>query len=151
MTNTSEDNLHYGKVRSINDSTIEVEVKAPIACSSCEVSSSCGIASDDLKLITIHNEQQNYSVGEHVKVVYQEELSSKALMVVYILPLFLLLIVMFIIKQFTDSELVIGLSMIVSLLPYFLLFKLFNKYIKKIFAFSIQKLNEEKLTNTGVI
>jgi len=151
MTNSSEDNLHFGKVRSINDMTLEVEVKAPIACSSCEVSSSCGISSDDLKILTIHDEQREYNVGEHVKVVYEEELSSKALALVYIVPLVLLIIVMIIVQLFTDNEIVIGLSMIFSLLPYFLLFKVFNGSITKVFAFSIQKMEMNTSKNSGDI
>lgn len=146
MTNSSEDNLHYGMVKSIKDSIIEVEVNAPIACSSCQVSSSCGLASDDLKIITVKAEVPNYSIGERVKVVYEEELSGKALFIVYIAPLILLFIVMAIATVFTDNEIVIGLLMVFSLIPFFLLFKLFNNKIAKVFAFTIQKMDELKNT-----
>ncbi len=151
MTNSSENMQHFGMVRSINDNTIEVEVNAPIACSSCQVSSSCGLSSDDLKIITIQKEQQDYNVGEHVEVVYEEKLSSKALIIVYIAPLFLILLVMIIVNMFTDSEIVIGLSMILSLIPYFLLFKYFNSIITKVFAFSIQKMDVGIQSNNELI
>jgi len=141
MTNNPENMQHFGMVRSISDQTIEVEVNAPIACSSCQVSSSCGLSSDDLKIITIQKEQQDYTIGEHVEVVYEEKLSSKALIIVYIAPLSLILLVMIIVNMFTDSEIIIGLSMILSLIPYFLLFKYFNSIIAKVFAFTIQKMD----------
>lgn len=151
MTNNPENMQHFGMVRSVNDNTIEVEVNAPIACSSCQVSSSCGLSSDDLKIITIQNEQHDYNVGEHVEVVYEEKLSSKALIIVYIAPLILILLVMIIVNIFTNSDLIIGLSMILSLVPYFLLFKYFNSIITKVFAFSIQKMDVGIHTNKELI
>jgi positive regulator of sigma E activity len=151
MTNNSEDILHYGKIRSFSDHSIEVEVSAPIACSSCEVASSCGLSNDELKIINVKHDASQFELGEQVKLHYEEKLSTKALLLVYIAPLFLVLAIMITISLFTKNELFIGLAMLVSLVPYFLLFRFFSKWIEKEFIFSIEKLNGSSSLNKSTL
>lgn len=143
MTNNSGNNTHFGLIRSISKNGIEVGVEAPIACSSCEVSSSCGLSDKEEKIIHVKNVEQDHFVGEKVSLVYKEELSTKALLLVYILPILVIVIVLFIASKLTSNELIIGVSALLSLIPYFLLFKLFSKKIDRIFSFSIAKTGEE--------
>lgn len=143
MTNNSEESRHFGIVRSIRNGEVEVGVEPPVACSSCEVSSSCGLSDKEEKIISIQDEESGYRIGEKVELTYEERLSTRALVLVYILPLVVIITAIFITQLFTKSELVIGLVALLSLIPYFLLFKLFNKSISTIFSFSILKLSEE--------
>jgi hypothetical protein len=48
---------------------------------------------------------------------------------------------LFITQLYTKNELIIGLVALMSLFPYFLLFKFFNKSIQRIFSFRIDKLS----------
>lgn len=143
MTNITEESRHFGIIRSITNGEIEVGVDPPVACSSCEVSSSCGLSDKEEKIINIHTSTSEYNIGEKVEVTYEEKLSSRALVLVYILPLVVIITTIYITQLLTNSELIIGLVALLSLIPYFLLFKLFSKSISTIFSFSILKLNEE--------
>ena len=143
MTNNSGDNTHFGLIRSIDESGIEVGVEAPIACSSCEVSSSCGLSEKEEKIIHIKVGDPSHFVGERVSLVYKEELSTKALLLVYILPMLVIVFALLLVSHFTSNELIIGLSALFSLIPYFLLIKLFSKRIDRIFSFSIAKAKDE--------
>lgn len=143
MTNNSENDIHIGFIRSIDGDKIEVGVEPPVACSSCEVSSSCGLADREEKIITIQESSNAYSIGDTVSLSYEEKLGNKALLLVYIIPVLLLAITLFITQLFTKNELIIGLMALISLFPYFLLFKFFNNRIQRIFSFRINKLSEE--------
>ena len=143
MTNNTEESRHFGIVRSIIGGEIEVGVDPPVACSSCEVASSCGLSDKDEKIINVQDSTSAYQIGEKVEVSYHEKLSNKALIIVYILPLIVIVASVYITQLFTRNELIIGLVALLSLIPYFLLFKLFNKSISSIFSFSILKLKEE--------
>jgi sigma-E factor negative regulatory protein RseC len=142
MTNNKGNNPHFGLIRSISDGIIEVGVEAPIACSSCEVSSSCGLADHAEKIIHVKSDRSSFDVGEKVALTYEETLSSKALLLVYVLPIVVIILAIIVANSFTDNELIIGLSALLSLLPYFLLFKLFSKSINRVFSFSILKMEE---------
>ena len=143
MTNNSENNTHIGFIRSIHDGEIEVGVEPPVACSSCEASASCGLADKDEKIITIKDASETYSVGDTVSLSYEEKLSTKALLLVYVIPVFIVAITLFITQLYTSNELIIGLTALLILFPYFFLFKFFNKSIQRIFSFRIDKLSEE--------
>lgn len=143
MTNNSGNDIHIGFIRSIHDGEIEVGVEPPVACSSCEVSSSCGLADKEEKIITIQDTSRVYSVGDTVSLSYEEKLSTKAMLLVYVIPVFLVALTLFITQLYTKNELIIGLIALMSLFPYFLLFKFFNKSIQRIFSFRIDKLSGE--------
>lgn len=143
MTNNSGNSTHIGLIRSISENIVEVGVEAPIACSSCEVSSSCGLSDKEEKIIHIKTFGKDHFVGEKVSLLYKEELSTKALLLVYIIPMLVIVLVLFIASRLTSNELIIGVSALLSLVPYFLLFKLFSKRIDRIFSFSIGKAEDE--------
>jgi len=142
MTNNLENNTHIGFIRSIKEDKIEVGVEPPVACSSCEVSSSCGLADKEEKIITIQHVSNTYSVGDAVSLSYEEKLSTKALLLVYVIPVLIVSLTLFITQLLTKNELIIGLAALLSLIPYFLLFRFFNKSIQRIFSFKIDKLSE---------
>jgi positive regulator of sigma E activity len=142
MTAKSGDDNHIGFIRSIDDKMVEVGVEPPVACSSCELSTSCSLSDEKEKIIQVQSDPHHYSIGEKVQVVFEEKLSTKALLIVYIFPLFLIITVLLVSSLFTNNELLIGLLALCSLLPYFLLFKLFNNSISKVFHFTIEKLDK---------
>jgi sigma-E factor negative regulatory protein RseC len=143
MTNNFDDNQHFGFIRAIDNNEMEIGVDPPIACSSCEVSSSCGLSDLEEKLIQVKINSNEYDIGEKVQVTFEEKLSTIALLIVYIFPLLVIIVSIYIIQIYTDNELIVGLVALFSLVPYFLLFKLFDKKINKVFSFSIRKLSKE--------
>lgn len=149
MTNNLENNTHIGFIRSIKEDQIEVGVEPPIACSTCEASSACGLADKEEKIITIQHISDTYSVGDVVSLSYEEKLSTKALLLVYVIPVFIVALTLFITQLQTKNELIIGLAALLSLIPYFLLFKFFNKRIQRIFSFRIDKLSENVHANSN--
>lgn len=146
MTNNSGNNTHVGLIRSITPSEIEIGVEAPVACSSCEVASSCGLADREEKIIIVKTDDQHHFIGEKVTLAYKEELSTKALLIVYIFPVIVIVFVLYIAQLFTENELIIGFSALLSLIPYFLLFNVFSKRIDKVFSFSIAHFDEHMQT-----
>jgi positive regulator of sigma E activity len=68
---------------------------------------------------------------------------------VYVIPVFIVALTLFITQLQTKNELIIGLAALLSLIPYFLLFKFFNKRIQRIFSFRIDKLSENVHANSN--
>ena len=102
MTNNTGNIEHIGLVRSINNGFLELKVDPPQACSACEVSSSCGISNDEEKIISVKADPKQYYIGETVQVVFEDKLSFQALFLVYILPLVVVLVALFITSYFTN-------------------------------------------------
>ena len=147
MAYSSEEHNHFGFIRSIDHNILEIGVEAPIACTACELSVSCSISDKEEKIIHIKSDQGPFSIGEKVELLYEEKLSTKALLLVYIFPLIVLFAIISITNKFTSSELFIGLVSLGSLAFYFSLFIVFHKQINKVFYFTILKIDEGKELN----
>jgi positive regulator of sigma E activity len=132
---------HKGTVEQIEDGTVSVNIMNMSACSSCHAKGACNAADMEEKVIDVTHSGEGFSIGEAVNVIMQQSLGFKALFLGYVLPFLLVLIVLIVVSNFTESE---GLAGLLALLPlplyYGTLFLLKDK-IKKEFSFTIHKLD----------
>jgi len=144
MTSSSGNNYHKGLIRSIKHGTLEIGVEPPVSCTSCELSTACELSDKDEKIIFVKHQSSFFNVGDQVDLVYNDKQGSRAIFLVYIIPLFVLILAYLLSRSFTNNELIIGLNMLLSLPFYFLLFKLFNRKISDAFSFRVMDPKKEE-------
>lgn len=143
MTLASDDIYHRGIVRSIEDGKIHVSVETHGECKACSVKSSCGISDNDEKFVSVKAEAGNFQIGEEVELVYNKYLVLKSAFLVYVLPIAIGLVCMFLLHAVFNNELLTGLSMITAFVLYFLALKGFNKPISTTFSFTVSKISDK--------
>ena len=133
---------HQGAIRSVSRYEVIVEIINSSSCSSCKAKSICSLSTRNVKQLSLPiQEGECWQVGEEVKVVLSTSLGLKAVFLIYILPLFLLLSVLFIFPYFNVSELFTGLSALLAPLFYYAIIWLFQSRIEKEVIFALKKLN----------
>jgi len=87
---------HEGVVKKIGEEAIIVEIVSSSACSSCHARGACGASDSVTKEITVSRKStlgQTYSPGERVEVVMAKSMGNKAVLLCYVIPLFILMAV----------------------------------------------------------
>lgn len=131
---------HLGRIDEVTDNDIIVTIVSKSACSGCHARSACSVADTQEKTIVISKPTQNYIVGENVKVIIKESLGFKALTYGYLLPMMLVIISLFVFSALEFSEAIAGLFSLLTLVPYYIIIRLFRQKLSKQFAFSIDKI-----------
>ncbi|MEN6618662.1 MAG: SoxR reducing system RseC family protein [Rikenellaceae bacterium] len=139
----SENIEHEGVILDIDRDYISVEILNKSACSSCNAKSMCSMSDVKAKIIQIENRGFIfYEKGERVNVILKRSLGFKALWISYLIPLIILLVLLVALSAIGVNELLIGLSILVSLALYYFVVYLLRDKIKKEFIFTVEKLNE---------
>jgi sigma-E factor negative regulatory protein RseC len=140
---------HKGIIKKIDDDRILVSIITNTSCASCEVKGSCSASELEEKEIEVRNFTEKYRIGEQVFVYFKESLGFKALFLGYLLPFFVLMIVLISATSLGYSEAIAGLLALASLIPYYLIIYLMNNKIRKAFSFSIRKINTNELVKNA--
>jgi sigma-E factor negative regulatory protein RseC len=131
---------HKGIITKISENSVYVELTVMSACASCHAKSICGIDSTH-KVIEISDTQKVWELGENVNVVMRESLGTKALMLGYIIPFFVLIIsLLFFILVVKFNEGLAGVLSLGMLVPYYFALYLVKDKIKRKFNFNIEKI-----------
>ncbi len=133
---------HKGIIRTMQPGRLEVEVIVESACGSCHARRACALAETQNKTIEIELPEARralYSIGETVNVLLKPAQGHVALFYGYILPLALFLLALFFFTAVFRNEITAGMSALGLLIPYYLILTLFQKQMKKFFAFDIEK------------
>jgi positive regulator of sigma E activity len=133
---------HTGIVQKVNDSDrkIIVNLLRVSACSSCHVKSVCSASESEQKVIEVISENNNnFKVGEQVRVLLDDSLGMKALLIGYFIPFLVFMATLIISIQFLD-EAAAGLMALGVMVPYYLILLLFSGKFKKTFTFRIMKM-----------
>lgn len=132
---------HKGKVVYVEGDRIDVEMTVHSACAGCRVSKACGMGESAEKTVSLLTATASmYSVGEEVMVAIEQKMGIKAAVYAYILPFFLMVIVLGVLFSMGLSETVVGLSALGAVAVYYLVLSLFRKRIEKDIIFKIRKL-----------
>ena len=134
----ANDIVHRAVVDSVNDGVVRVFFRQD-GCSACSVKSSCGLAHSGDKLIEIPLKERNVAKGEEVLIHISHNSGFQAVILSYVVPFVLVLASLLILTQFGVAELVAGLASLGSLIPYFILLRIFNKRLAKNFAIDFSK------------
>ena len=135
---------HRGKVISVTDREVLVEIVSRSACSDCKAKALCSLSEQKEKTITLPQEQRLlWHVGEEVLVGLRASLGLKAVLFAYIFPLMVLLATLFTLPYFHISEFYTGLTALMAPLFCYFLMWLFRGQIKKEVTFVLKKLNPD--------
>ncbi|MEA3444544.1 MAG: SoxR reducing system RseC family protein [Bacteroidota bacterium] len=132
---------HKGRVESIRNGIVKVNILVQSACASCQVKGACSVSDMENKSIDIRTSKTNYKTGEMVNVQMQQSQGFKALFLGYVLPFILVMLVLGIGTSAGISEGISGLSSLIILLPYYLALYFLKDKLQQTFSFSIQKLD----------
>lgn len=131
---------HEGTILEIKGSKIKVGIINVSACAGCHAKGACSMADMKEKSIDVVDYTNRFTVGEKVKLSYQESLGWLAMFLAYVLPFILILITLFITTAITNNELISGIVAVAILVPYYITLSFFKGNLKKTFSFTIEKI-----------
>ncbi|NMD00776.1 MAG: SoxR reducing system RseC family protein [Bacteroidales bacterium] len=134
---------HPGIVKEIRDKkTLIVSIISTSACNHCSSKEACSLSlSSEVKEKEVEVSVQNaddYKPGQSVMVVMNQKNGILAVVLGYIVPLFLLLASVFVVYGVSHNEAWAGLSGLLILVPYYLALYFLKSRIKKQFQFRLK-------------
>jgi len=138
MGSANSNNIeHEGTVREADEKSVTVLLSPVTACSGCHSEKSCGMSGNVEKIVNI-NGKFNVSPGDHVIVTMKQSLGYSALFLGYLMPLFIVVLLLVILISLSINELTAGLFSIGVLIPYYSGLFVYRKIIDKKFSFTIK-------------
>lgn len=132
---------HLGIISEVSDKLLIVSVLPQTACGSCRVRSSCSIGdTGEREIEVLRRKGDSYSAGEKIRVILEQSLGLKALVIGYIFPFLVVMFILILLTSVGLSEGFAGLMALLSLLPYYTGLSFFRDKLKKEFSFRLQKL-----------
>ena len=132
---------HCGEVVRVADDKVWVRMTVNSACSGCHARAVCGVDESKDKIVEVAtSDAASYSVGESVEVALESRsVGAKSVFLAYVVPFFVLLIVLVGLTAFGASEGVSALSAIAGVGIYYVVLWLMNSRIEKTIKFIITK------------
>ena len=132
---------HCGEVVRVAEDKVWVRMTVNSACSGCHARTVCGVDESKDKIVEVAtSDAAAYSVGESVEVALESRsVGAKSVFLAYVVPFFVLLIVLVGLTVFGVSEGVAALSAIVGVGLYYVVLWLMNSKIEKTIKFIITK------------
>lgn len=130
---------HEGVVLSTGTDRIRVQITRHSACIQCRTRQYCTYAEKEEKIIDAYCPGIKPEPGSTVFVTVSETVATTAVLLAYVIPLFILLAVLFITYTLTGKEAWAGIGAIASLIPYYRTLYAFRKRLKKKIVFTIQQ------------
>jgi positive regulator of sigma E activity len=142
MSSTIREVKHKGRVTAVTPQIISVEIIDRSICSGCNAKGFCSASESKIKVIEVKNRYDNdFSIGEEVNIIMRTVLGLKAVLISYVIPLFILLILLLSLSEFGFSELLSGLVAIGAVGIYFCIVFLCRNRLAGGFDFTISKIN----------
>ncbi|MDR2084031.1 MAG: SoxR reducing system RseC family protein [Bacteroidales bacterium] len=142
---------HCGKIISIDDDIIKVEIEANAACGSCAAKRVCGMTESSTKTISINVNKGNedysdvdiseLSLGQKVQLGMTTTAGLSAARLSYLYPVIILIAVLILTIKLTGNDLLGVLISFSALVIYYVLLKKFGNKNKKIRFFLINETN----------
>ena len=149
---------HDGIIIALNeDGTALVRIVQTSACSACKAKAMCASAESAEKEMTAVLLSDNgrpmgygvldadkplleYKVGDEVEVMVQQKMGWKAVVLAYLLPFFVMLVVMFVGNAiWAVREEILGTVALCAMAVYYLVLGLFKDKLQKEFSFTARK------------
>ena len=100
---------HTGRILTIGPETTTVEIVSQSACASCQAAGLCTAFEAARKEVTVRTDPSaGFSAGEEVEVALRRDMGTKAVVLAYVVPLFILLILVVSLSYISVSELAAG-------------------------------------------
>ena len=139
MTSTSDacnDIEQEGKVIQITETSYKIYLYNE-ACNTCKLKAMC--PSSKVKFVEVDKGELELKKGERVKVSLEEKQGVNALVLSYVVPFFILLTVLIVVKVLTNNDGIAGLAALASLVPYYLVLHLLREKIDQKFKLTVKK------------
>ncbi len=130
---------HTGIISRIDKNLIQVLIIQESACSGCHANGACSAADMDEKLIDVESKDASYKVGDKVILSGQSSMGLLAVLLAFVLPFLLILLSLFVLRNYASSEAISGTISLSTLIPYYIILSFFRKKMKNKFQFSISK------------
>ena len=130
---------HAGVIHQINGKHIRVQILQESACSGCHAKGACSAADKKDKFVDIESDDSDYKIGEQVTLYGQSSMGLFAVLLAFVIPFLLILLTLFVLKNYTDNEAISGSIALGILLPYFIILSFFNPRLKSKLKFHIKK------------
>lgn len=130
---------HAGVIHQIDGRHIRVQILQESACSGCHAKGACSAADMKDKFVDIESDGSDYKVGEQVTLYGQSSMGLFAVLLAFVIPFLIILLTLFILKNYIDNEAISGSIALGTLLPYFLILSFFNSRLKSKLKFHIKK------------
>ncbi len=130
---------HKGVIRSITPELTTVEILSTSACAECHAKGMCGMSESKVKEISVPTDPYSeHEIGDEVEVVLRKSMGLKAVWISYVIPLFILMILILSLSSVTVHEVYAGLGAIAGVALYYLLIYAFRDRLAKDFVFYIK-------------
>ncbi len=120
-------------------SEIEVEVCRPEACAACKAKSVCSDGGGQGKRMTLVNDGQGYRVGEQVTLVMRRSSGLKAVVIAYLVPVFLIVAALLTFQAMQVKDIIAAMTTLGILGLYFLIIRLLRGRINRELTIEIEK------------
>jgi len=131
---------HDGKVISVADGVVRVEMHVVSACSSCKAHEKCAFVDKADKIVEVETpDWKNYHEGDNVEVSVNEGLGLLAVLLAYFLPAVIIIGAVILLSVFTDSEAIAALVPIALIFIYFIILYKLHDQLQRKFSFGIVK------------
>lgn len=129
---------HEGTVQKVGSDSVVVDITSVSACSGCHAEGFCSLSDKKEKSVKIAG-SYNVAPGERVTVVMNESTGFRAVILSYVIPLFILLFAIVILTSLSVNELTAGLISIAVLVPYFIILYFVRHRIDRSFFFTLKR------------
>lgn len=133
---------HTGIIERIDEKHMTVRIQQISACAGCHAKSICSSADKEEKIVDIRNYIGTYRVGQWVRLTGTSSMGLQAVLLAYVLPLFLMIAAMYASQQwfFPQNEGLSALIALGSLAVYYPLLYLVRNPLQKKFVFEVSAL-----------
>ena len=133
---------HDGIIIALNeDGTALVRIVQTSACAACKAKAMCASAESaekEMTVVLLGDEQ--WAVGNEVKVMVQQKMGWKAVVLAYLLPFFVMLAVMLVGNAiWAVREEILGTVALCAMALYYLILGMFKDKLQKEFSFTARK------------
>ena len=130
---------HRGIITAMTPEVTTVEIISVSACAECHAKGVCGMSESKMKEISVPTDPySDRKVGDEVDVVLKKSMGLKAVWISYVIPLFILMILILSLSSVTVHEVYAGLGAIGGVALYYLLIYIFRDRLAKDFVFYIK-------------
>lgn len=138
----AEEIIHKGKVLSVDDDVVRVEIISSSACSSCHAAGLCSMSEAVRKVVEVPaHGNEGYVPDEEVTLVLKSSLGMRAVLSAYAAPLAILLVICVSMSFAGVNELYTGLAGMSAVAAYYLVLYLMRERMSRDYVFSIRKDN----------
>ena len=132
---------HAGRVVSVAGSQLKVEITTQTACAACHAKAVCGASDGKTRIIPVRRpDDGTIAVGDEVNVIIRQGQGFKAVLIAYLIPLFILLVLLLTLPIFFENELVTGLGALGFVALYYLILAQFRDRLNSGFIFTVEKI-----------